>query len=402
MRRTLVSVLIAALVLAGASPAMARARWKRQIDRLVRGRSIGISVTEGGDSLYRRDARQKRAPASVEKLMLSMALLDEVPGTMRITTSAAAARRAEGRVLSGSLYLLGRGDPTLTGGGRYGRDLPFAPTRLGRLARAIKNAGIRRIKGRIVGSTGYFARDWWAPGWRSYFPAQEVALPSSLTFEGNVYRGRHTRRPELLAARSLTRRLEDLGVTVTKSAAARLSPGGLVKIAEVRSQPLRVLLRYMNRNSSNFFAEVLGKRLAVERTGRWGKISRAAHAIERFADSHHVRLKAFDSSGLSYRNRVSPQGLTKLLTAVERTSHAGLLRGTLARPGLGTLEDRLGSVRVRAKTGTLLGISALSGWVWLNRRSTWAQFAILSRGMPKWKAVSIEDRIVRILSRSAR
>jgi D-alanyl-D-alanine carboxypeptidase len=55
-------------------------------------------------------------------------------------------------------------------------------------------------------------------------------------------------------------------------------------------------------------------------------------------------------------------------------------------------------VKVRAKTGTLIDISALSGWVWLAKEGTWAQFSILSRGMSKTEAAAIEDRIVRIVA----
>jgi serine-type D-Ala-D-Ala carboxypeptidase/endopeptidase (penicillin-binding protein 4) len=402
MRRTLVPLLIGALVVAGASPAWGRAHWKRRVDRLVRRHSIGVSVSEAGDSLYRRDARNRRVPASVEKLLLSMALLDHFPDGLRIATSAATTSAVRGSVVDGNVYLLGRGDPTISGGGRFGKSLPFRPARLGRLARGIKEAGIRRIRGRIVGSTGYFAHDWWAPGWRAYFPAQEVALPSALTFNGNVRKGRHIRTPELLAARSLTQKLEAIGVRVRRRADSGPSPGGLDKIARITSQPLPVLLRFMNRQSSNFFAEVLGKKLAASRTGRTGTISRAARSIERFASARRVRLVAHDSSGLSYDNRVSPQGVTRLLTAAERGPYGSLLRQTLPKPGLGTLEDRLDSVRVRAKTGTLSGISALAGWVWLRRRSSWAEFAIQSRGMPKSTAVTIENRIVRLVTRYAR
>jgi D-alanyl-D-alanine carboxypeptidase/D-alanyl-D-alanine-endopeptidase (penicillin-binding protein 4) len=402
MRRTLVPLLIGALVVAVASPAWGRAHWKRRVDRLVRRHSIGVSVSEAGGSLYRWDARQKRAPASVEKLLLSMALLDHFPDGLRIATSAATTSVVRGPVVDGNMYLLGHGDPTVSGGGPFGKTLPFRPTRLARLARLIKEAGIRRITGRIVGSTGYFAHDWWAPGWRPYFPAEEVALPSALTFNGNVRKGRHIRTPELWAARSLTQKLEANGVTVRRRADSGPSPGGLDKIARIASQPLPALLRYMNRQSSNFFAEVLGKKLAADRTGLRGTISRAARSIERFASARRVRLAAYDSSGLSYSNRVSPQGVTRLLTAVEGRPYGPLLRQTLPKPGMGTLEDRLESVRMRAKTGTLSGISALAGWVWLKRRSSWAEFAILSRGMSKSTAVTIENRIVRLVTRYAR
>jgi D-alanyl-D-alanine carboxypeptidase len=58
-------------------------------------------------------------------------------------------------------------------------------------------------------------------------------------------------------------------------------------------------------------------------------------------------------------------------------------------------------VKVRAKTGTLIDISALSGWVWMAQESAWGEFSIMSRGMSKSEAVAIEDRIVRILANRA-
>ena len=58
-------------------------------------------------------------------------------------------------------------------------------------------------------------------------------------------------------------------------------------------------------------------------------------------------------------------------------------------------------MKVRAKTGTLIGISALSGWVWLEREGTWAEFSVMSRGMSKSAAAAIEDRIVRIAANRA-
>jgi D-alanyl-D-alanine carboxypeptidase len=69
--------------------------------------------------------------------------------------------------------------------------------------------------------------------------------------------------------------------------------------------------------------------------------------------------------------------------------------------GQGTLEDRLHGIPVRAKTGTLSNISALSGWVWLRQEKAWATFSILSGGMPKYTAAAIEDRIVRVVHRAA-
>lgn len=98
---------------------------------------------------------------------------------------------------------------------------------------------------------------------------------------------------------------------------------------------------------------------------------------------------------------MSPRGLVRLLGDAEEAEWGAAFRATLPVPGQGTLENRLKGVEVRAKTGTLESVSALSGWVRLRRTGSWAEFSILSSGMPKSKAAAIEDRIVRILARSA-
>lgn len=398
MRRALILALLAAVAIAAtAPPASARAPWKRRIDRIRRSRSIDVSVGVDGSFLYGENASDRRVPASNEKLLLSMALLDELGPRARLATVAATGTR-RGRVVRGNLWLLGTGDPTVTGGGRYGRDLPLRPTRLAALARRVHDSGVRRIEGRVMGRTTYFGRDWWAPGWKPEFPSEEIALPTSLTFEGNVRAARHTRTPELYAARAMTRRLEDAGVRVVGPPGTGDPPSGLGEVARVRSVRLASLLRHMNFVSSNFFAEVLGKRLAVERYGRPGTIAGAGRAVEAWARSAGVDVTARDGSGLSYDNRASPRGIVRLLTAAHDAGWGTNLRTTLPAAGRGTLEDRLGGVRVRAKTGTLDEISTLSGWVWLRRSDTWAEFSIMSRGMPKGVAADVEDRIVAIVA----
>ena len=229
-----------------------------------------------------------------------------------------------------------------------------------------------------------------------------MALPSALSFNGNVVGSRHIADPERRAAAALTKKLIKLGVPVRKGARAGVPPEGLRPIAQVTSKPLWKLLRYMDRKSSNFFAEVLGKRLGVEHYGRPGTIVRAARAISSWARSHGVTVKTYDASGLSYSDRVSVRGIVRLLDVASKSPWGPTLRRALPTGDEGTLEDRLGRVRVRAKTGTLDGISALSGWVWMKRSGQWARFSILDHGMSKDRAASIEDSIVRTIWRYAR
>jgi serine-type D-Ala-D-Ala carboxypeptidase/endopeptidase (penicillin-binding protein 4) len=399
MRRAILICTLVGLVAAPAAPAAAG--WKGRIDRIVRSRSMGIAVRIDGRALYEHGGRNKRVPASNEKLLLSMALFDHLEPTTRLITRAGVRSLSNGTV-PGNLFVLGTGDPTIAGTGSFASGLPFRPTRIRSLAARIKEAGVERIRGSVVGSTHYFTHDWFAPGWRSYFPQRYVPLASALTYNGNAHRGTHIPDPELRAARALTKRLESIGVRVREGPRAGKPRPGLDHIAQVHSQPLRTLVRYMNRKSSNFFAEVLGKRLGVARYGQPGSIAKAGAAIEAWANTQGVGVEAHDGSGLSYENRVSPIGLVRLLGVAENRPWGDALRGSLPKGGQGTLEERLIGTPVRAKTGTLTNVSALSGWVWAKRLDRWVKFSILSRGMDKSRAVSLEDRIVKILNQRAR
>ncbi|MGH2657861.1 MAG: D-alanyl-D-alanine carboxypeptidase/D-alanyl-D-alanine-endopeptidase [Actinomycetota bacterium] len=362
--------------------------WAVQIDRLVRGLPVGVSVMDEGQDLYRHAAARRRTPASNEKLLLSMSLLEVLGPDAVLLTQAAGAVPPVSGIVAGDLWIVGSGDP----------DVRASTMRL--LAQRISDEGVTRVEGSVLGSTGYFKRDWFAPGWKRDFPRSQVALPTALTFEGNKAGGVHIRDPELRAARALRRELRDLGVSVAGPAGSGKAPPGLAPIAEIDSDPLAELLDTMNRYSSNFWAEVLGKRLGVETAGQPGSIAKGASAIRGFAGGRGVAVLARDGSGLSYSNRVSPRGLTRLLDTAEDATWGEALREALPEPGQGTLSGRLRHVRVHAKTGTLSSISALSGYVWLRRTSSWASFSILAR-MSKDRAVRLEDRIVRILWRRA-
>jgi D-alanyl-D-alanine carboxypeptidase len=90
------------------------------------------------------------------------------------------------------------------------------------------------------------------------------------------------------------------------------------------------------------------------------------------------------------------------LNQAEDAAWGGDLRRSLPTGGQGTLRDRLHHAKIRAKTGTLTSISALSGWVWSDHLDTWIEFSILSSGTSKTTASRIEDQIVKILQASAR
>jgi serine-type D-Ala-D-Ala carboxypeptidase/endopeptidase (penicillin-binding protein 4) len=378
----------------GSSPAsvlsVVRAAWMRHIGQMIGGRTVGVSIRAKGSVLYERGATSPFAPASNEKLPLSMALLDRMGPGHRIDTVAAAGPVRHG-VIRGNLWILGHGDPS-TG-----------PGQLKALAGATARAGVKRIKGRVMGSTTYFAHDWWAPGWKPSFPHDEIPLPSALTFKGNRIDGRNVAHPELFAAKALFDRLRARGIAIGRHRPGYgAPPSGLTAVAAVHSVPLSGLLRHMDRTSDNFYAEVLGKGLAASVHGPPGTIAHGAGAIAAWARAHGANATLYDSSGLSYRDRITPHGLTRLLQVSSSTTWGSVLRRALPAAGQGTLHGRhLAGVKLHAKTGTLDNISALSGWVWLSKVGTWAQFSILDRGMGYTTAKDLEDAIVRTMASSA-
>jgi D-alanyl-D-alanine carboxypeptidase/D-alanyl-D-alanine-endopeptidase (penicillin-binding protein 4) len=206
---------------------------------------------------------------------------------------------------------------------------------------------------------------------------------------------------ERRAAAALTADLRALGVRVRGPARAGREPAATDRIlAMIRSAPLVEILRRQNVDSLNLDAEVLTKMLGAAVFGPPGSIAKGARAIQSWARRHGVEFVAHDGSGLSYRNSVSTNAMVRLLSAANGRPWGSALRSTLPTGGEGTLAGRLIGLPVRAKTGTLLKqVSALSGWVWLQRRRRWAEFSILSQGLSKPQAVVLENGLVSIIAR---
>jgi len=368
----------------------AEGAWTRRLDRLVAAHSVGVAVGTKGRLLYGHGARRPRVPASNQKLLLSMALLDKLGSGYRLGTKAAAERVA-GTVVEGDLWVIGVGDPTLSASspGYWGG---VDATTLDDLAAAVARSGITGITGRVKGAHGYFAHDLRALGWQPYVPGRFVQLPSALVVDGN---NSGAPDPERVAAAALTRSLRRLGVQVAGKPGSGRPPKGLTTMARVRSQALAEILAFMNRTSNNFFAEVLVKLLGAKTYGPPGTIAKGARAMTSWARAHGVEVRAHDGSGLSYANRISPAGLLRLLGASEQRPWGDGLRRGLPGAGEGTLGSRLHGLDVRAKTGTLFnGASTLSGWVRSNDGGRWIGFSIMGRNTPK----VLEDRLVRIVS----
>ena len=136
--------------------------------------------------------------------------------------------------------------------------------------------------------------------------------------------------------------------------------------------------------SNNFFAEMLVKLLGAHFGGA-GTTAAGTAVVERFARAHGSGIHAVDGSGLTRGNRASPVQVVRLLQAMRRSRVGEELISDLALPATsGTVAERMHGTaaygRCRTKTGTLTGVSALSGYCF-NRSGRTMIFSILMNGV---------------------
>jgi len=162
-----------------------------------------------------------------------------------------------------------------------------------------------------------------------------------------------------------------------------LVAGGRGEVLLEHRSRLGLDLPVINKRSQNLHAEILLKTIGREVSGE-GSVAGGAQAIRRFVASLGVDttgLVIADGSGLSADNRVSARQLAMTLWAVSsRPGFAAFLESLPVAGVDGTLEDRFSQYpelvgAVRAKTGFIDSVSALSGFVERDGRR-WS-FAIL-------------------------
>lgn len=147
--------------------------------------------------------------------------------------------------------------------------------------------------------------------------------------------------------------------------------GPLHVVAEHRSQPLSEICRVINKDSNNFVADVVWKTLGSAQYGLPQSLDKGARAVTDWLTPMGFqtdRLRLVNGSGLTYENRVRPADVSKLLTRLFHSLDIGPeFVQSLAVGGVdGTIHHRfrgMSSGLVKGKTGTLNGVSVLSGYV---------------------------------------
>jgi serine-type D-Ala-D-Ala carboxypeptidase/endopeptidase (penicillin-binding protein 4) len=144
------------------------------------------------------------------------------------------------------------------------------------------------------------------------------------------------------------------------------------ELAAVESQPLSQLLLETNLNSNNLYAEALLRSLGIRVDLPQSTVTKGLGAVKETLTQLGVNPAGYvltDGSGLSRHNLVSPEAIVQTLSAMANSpQYAAIYRASLPVAGIsGTLTNRFKNTPaqgiVSAKTGTVSGVVALSGYI---------------------------------------
>jgi serine-type D-Ala-D-Ala carboxypeptidase/endopeptidase (penicillin-binding protein 4) len=374
------------------------------------GRFAGVVIDPAtGSELWGHTPERALTPASTGKLITTAAALLVLNPTDRLVT----------RVVSGpdpgTVVLVGGGDPTLTALPNPKDSLyPDAPS-ITELADAVRKKAPGPIH-RVLVDTSRYTADGLAPGWNPgdvaagfITPIEPVMLDGG-RIDPKLQDGPRVSDPALTAARALA---DALGVHDV--AKGRAAPDATA-IAAVSSAPVSELAEFALRASDNVLAEVLAREVAVAREAEPSSAGAAGATLAalRQAGIDTTGAVMVDGSGLSTQDLVPPRLLGEILAAAASPAKGPLdtqflrpiLTGLPVAGGVGTLDDRYardgkaaaGRGVVRAKTGSLTGVSSLAGIV-TDSDGRLLVFALMSNGASPTVVRPLHDAMAAELSR---
>ena len=313
---------------------------------LLKKTQLGLMVWDltADSALYCHGEQQTMRPASVMKLVTAITAIDRLGGGYQFRTSLYYTGRIEDRTLRGDLYCVGGMDP------RFNSDDMRA------FAESIRKMGVDTIRGRLIADTSMKDETRLGEGW--CWDDDNWTLSPLLI----------SKKAEFMT--SFLMELRDAGIYVDAPLTEGTLPNGAYILCS-RFHSLDQILMKMLKESDNLYAEAVLYQIAAS-GGQKHASAKHAQQWERKLISHiglnPGEYKLADGSGLSLYNYVSAELLIKLLRFAYRNQNVySQLYPALPIAGVdGTLEKRMKGAftngNVRAKTGTLTGISSLAGY----------------------------------------
>jgi D-alanyl-D-alanine carboxypeptidase/D-alanyl-D-alanine-endopeptidase (penicillin-binding protein 4) len=295
--------------------------------------------------LYKVNERQALRPASTMKLVTAITALDRLGGSYQFRTQLYHTGSIEENTLKGDLYCVGGFDPAFNGDD------------LRAFVESVHQMGIDTICGRVVADLSMKDADLLGEGW-CWDDDNPKLSPLSI--------GRDIE--------FLDRFVKKLSEDSIVFAGIRLSNSSLPNDARIlctRTHTMDQILQRMMKVSDNFYAEAMFYQLGAAIGRRPAKAKDAASVVKQLIQkvgNGKNPYRVADGSGLSLYNYVTPELEMRLLRYAYRNSqiYQHLLPSLPIAGRDGTLKTRMKGTfaeeNVKAKTGTVTGVSALAGY----------------------------------------
>ncbi|HEY7104808.1 MAG TPA: D-alanyl-D-alanine carboxypeptidase/D-alanyl-D-alanine-endopeptidase [Acidimicrobiia bacterium] len=372
--------------------AVAAQRLQSDLTAAIGGTPSCVEVADSGGVVASVGPAGGQLPGSTQKLLTALTAVHVLGPTSTFTTRAVASGPPRNGTLQ-RLYLVGGGDPLLSTPERAAalsqdpETRGEATTSLAGLADAIVASGVRSIPGGIVADDHRYDQQRFSVYWPAHYVTDREtgaigALDVNRGFGAPAGDGAAATDPALSTADQLARLLLARGVVVGPSSRG-VAPSGALQIASVRSPPLTSVLAEMLGSSDNFTAEMLVKEIAVH-SGEHGTTDNGVAVIRRTITGLGLPTQGWvmvDGSGLSRDDRVSCALLLGAIGLARTPQFASIAAGLPVAGRSGTLVQRLTGTDLdgvlRAKTGTLDGVTGLVGFIDLRAH---VDFALLLNG----------------------
>lgn len=362
------------------------------------------------DTVYSVYAEKTLIPASNTKLFSTATALYLMGGDYQVSTKFHITdKNINDGVINGNLYIKG-----------YGNSL-FTSSDLSKMVQELKEMGITRITGDIIGDDTYFDDIYSREDWIEEEGANVKVPPvSALVIDRNVTTATvrvkvkrrrwknvtktvHISDPSLYAAEMLLNKLRNAGITVGGSFGKGATPEQSEDIV-ASSVTLNEIISIVNKRSDNFLAECVFKLIGAVYSGEEGNSFYSTQAILTFMKENNVHFgqtSIVDGSGISRSDNVSAATIVSLLERMYfDISNFDDFKNSLSHASVdGTLRGRMYNSKAEGnfygKTGTLNGVSTLAGYLMLPNKKDYVvsiMFHYEQFGAHFYK--SIEDKIV--------
>jgi len=328
----------------------------------VKERGIKISCkvvhADYNKTLYEFDPEELMIPASITKLIVCACAYAKLGQSYNIQTIAYTDdNNINDGVINGNLYLKGFGDPDLNS------------IDISKISEAITAKGIKEITGNIVADETFFDNDYKTLSGSYNGDTGPSYWPYITALSFNKNEGKYN--PATEAAYYLSSELTAKGVSLQGTVIAGNTPKGAKEVAGF-SRPIFDVLSNMCKESDNHSAITMFKLLGAKFNDNPGTIDGGQKVVSSFLSEIGVNRYSYEileGSGLTRFNKVNAEVYVKLLKFMydDRFLFDYFMNSLTIAGKDGTLKNRMKATiaegNVFAKTGTLNGVSALSGYV---------------------------------------